>query len=269
MECRDAEALFLPYLEDRLEAEARAALEAHLAACPACRQARAEQRALGTALKQHGRRYAAPARLQLALAEALEAEAVGHAPVVALARLAAVPAQRTYWRPLAMAASLALAVVTSSAVTSYLVRPSGEDRLAEAMIDGHIRSLMADHLTDVASSDQHTVKPWFHGKLDIAPPVEDLKAEGFPLIGGRLDYIDGKPVAALVYRHRQHPINVYVLPASDGGPDLGGGSLSERGFNLLRWRQGGLEIWAVSDLNASELNDFAKLFQARTSETGG
>jgi anti-sigma factor RsiW len=120
---------------------------------------------------------------------------------------------------------------------------------------------MADHLTDVASSDQHTVKPWFHGKLDFAPPVDDFAGDGFPLIGGRLDYLDHRSVAALVYRHAQHPINLFVYPAD--GPDMAPVASVETGYNILHWRSGGMDFWAVSDVNAAELADFEKLLRQK------
>ena len=122
---------------------------------------------------------------------------------------------------------------------------------------------MADHLTDVLSSDQHTVKPWFNGRIDLSPAVEDLAADGFPLVGGRMDYIENRPVAALVYRHRQHPINLFVLPASSA-TGMGSESFSEHGYNVLHWRHGDMSLWAASDLNLAELKEFQRLYEQRT-----
>jgi len=136
-----------------------------------------------------------------------------------------------------------------------------EDTIASEVIDSHLRSLLATHLTDVASSDQHTVKPWFAGRSDVSPPAVDLAAEGFPLIGGRLDLIAGKPVPALVYKRRQHVINLFVLPASRGDrPE----TLGRQGYNLRRWDEGDLGFWAVSDASPAELTEFEHAFRAAT-----
>jgi anti-sigma factor RsiW len=121
---------------------------------------------------------------------------------------------------------------------------------------------MASHLTDVASSDQHTVKPWFTGKLDFAPRVVDLAGQGSPLVGGRLDYLEGHPAAAMVYQRRKHLINLFIWPAADGGTDTIPKATSRHGFNVVSWRVMGIEYWAVSDLNARELLDFVRAFQA-------
>jgi anti-sigma factor RsiW len=126
--------------------------------------------------------------------------------------------------------------------------------LAEELASDHVRSLMADHLFDIRSTDQHTVKPWFLGKLDYAPPVTDLAQVGFPLVGGRLDYIDGRPVAALVYQRQKHTINVYVWPSNGGGSAATPETV--RGFHVEHWTRDGMTFWAVSDLNAAELAQF-------------
>jgi anti-sigma factor RsiW len=133
------------------------------------------------------------------------------------------------------------------------------DTMADAVVDGHVRSLLADHLMDVASTDQHTVKPWFVGRLDFSPPVVDLAPAGFPLVGGRLDYLQGRPAAALVYRRRQHTINVFVLPDEQPSSPSSG---TLRGFHVRQWSSGGMAFWAVSDLQPSELADFVRAWQA-------
>jgi anti-sigma factor RsiW len=142
---------------------------------------------------------------------------------------------------------------------------SNGNHLADEVIGNHVRSLLATHLVDVASSDQHTVKPWFNGKIDFAPDVHDFAAAGFPLVGGRLDYLNGKTVVALVYRRNQHPINLFIAPAPgkvDTTPDI----LSRRGYNLIHWTRQEMEYWAVSDLNAEELHQFAGHLQPGTAK---
>ena len=134
------------------------------------------------------------------------------------------------------------------------------DSMAQAVVDSHVRALMGEHLFDVRSTDQHTVKPWFLGKVDFSPPVEDLAAIGFPLTGGRLDYIAGRPAAALVYARGQHTINLFVWPEeSTGASSMNGRSI--RGFHVRHWTRGGLSFWAVSDLNDVELDQFARALQ--------
>jgi anti-sigma factor RsiW len=128
------------------------------------------------------------------------------------------------------------------------------------LVGSHVRSLEADHLMDVASTDQHTVKPWFAGKLEFSPPVIDLSGEGFPLIGGRLDFLDQKKVAALIYRRNKHVINLFIWPGQTT-PEVD----AQQGFNLIRFECRGMTCWAVSDLNAGELQQFADLFKTQKS----
>jgi anti-sigma factor RsiW len=149
-----------------------------------------------------------------------------------------------------------------------LTGPAVNDRVTQDLIAGHVRSLMASHLTDIASSDQHTVKPWFEGKLDFSPPVSDLADQGFPLVGGRLEYLDNRPVAVLVYRHQQHVINLFVWPATPG-TSAGVQTTVRQGYQLLHWTQGGLQYWAVSNLNLGELQTFIQAVQQATQPTPG
>ena len=155
-------------------------------------------------------------------------------------------------------AALVLVAVISWNLGRVSRAPSGDGLVAQEVIDSHVRSLMANHLEDVPSTDQHTVKPWFNGKLDFSPPVTDLAKDGFPLIGGRLDYLENRPVAALVYQRRKHFINLFIWPSTH---DSRQGAVMRQGYNVLHWTQSGMAFWAASDLNSTELQEFVKLFQ--------
>ena len=161
---------------------------------------------------------------------------------------------------LGMGAAFAFGVVLSIAITIFYGVPGSQDRLAMQVVNGHVRSLMVEHLSDVASTDQHTVKPWFSGKLDYSPPVKDLAADGFPLIGGRLDYMDDRPVAALVYKHQLHTINVFVWPVRSKTSSAYS-SMARLGFNVRAWQGEGMQYWAVSDLNSSDLQKFSEILR--------
>ena len=203
------------------------------------------------------------------LAERIKGEAQYHAapPGLAARVLASLPhetdagkpASRPRWNPWAVASAFSAAFALVLGIGVYLAVPGAEDRLADEVVAGHVRSMMAGQAAGVASSDTHAVKPWFAGKLDFAPPVSDFTTQGFALVGGRLDYVDRRPVAALVYRHRQHLINLFVWPAAGGAHER---SFERQGFHLMRWTRGGMHFWAVSDLNAGELARFKTLLGA-------
>src|SRR5205823_7926285 len=171
----------------------------------------------------------------------------------------------TSWNWLALAASIVFVAIVAWNLVPRLQQPSAsaEQFLATQLIASHVRSLMANHLADVASSDQHTVKPWLDAKLDFAPPVIDLSQQGFPLIGGRLDYLDNRPVAALVYQRRKHFINLFVWPGKTGAarPTM---AMSHEGYQLLHWADPDFNYWAVSDVNANDLQLFKQQFETRT-----
>src|SRR6185295_3273174 len=168
------------------------------------------------------------------------------------------------WNWLALAAAIAVAAIVASSFLPRLRQPGANQFLATQLVASHVRSLMANHLTDVASSDQHTVKPWLDAKLDFAPAVVDLSTDGFPLIGGRLDYLDNRPVAALIYGRRKHFINLFVWPA--GSSTIGAtNAMSREGYQLLHWVDSDFNYWAVSDVNANDLQTFKSKFEAQTS----
>jgi len=173
-----------------------------------------------------------------------------------------VPAPSHSWLRLPAIAfgATGLAGALAGVALTLLVAGGGSSNgsVEQAVIGSHIRSMMADHLTDVLTSDQHTVKPWLSARLDVSPTVRELKDQGFPLVGGRLDYVDGHPAAVVVYRHAKHVINLFAW-ASPGKPDAGFHDESSQGFNIVTWVHDGITYYAVSDLEANQLDDFAKL----------
>ena len=231
------------YLDDELEPARRAIFEEHLAACPECTRELEGQRALRSGLRDGGFRFTAPVGLRERIRSSLRPAA---------------PAPRASIRPWLAAAALLLGVL-GAATGAYLAfgRPADGPDLPHELVAAHVRSLLAEHLYDVQSTDKHTVKPWFQGKVDFSLPVKDLKDQEYPLEGGRLDYLDDRPVAALVYRRHKHVINLFVWPASGGAAPPQ--AETRRGYNLLHWAQGGLNFWAVSDVNAEELAEFGRL----------
>ncbi|GEP00391.1 anti-sigma factor family protein [Methylobacterium haplocladii] len=252
-------ALLHPLVDGELDAADILRCEAHIARCPACTGELEQLHALRAALAGGGVAWRAPDDLRARIVASLAQEEARTAP--------AKPAPRHGWLSrlreavqgwamvpsgLALAASLALAVV--------ITRPVEGDDIAKQLVAGHVRSLLASHLTDVQTSDQHTVKPWFLGKIDFAPPVVDLAEQSFPLVGGRLDYIDNRVVAALIYKRHNHVINLFLWPSGSHVPKPG----AIEGYNILGWQQAGLTFWAVSDLNAVELKEFQDDFAERS-----
>lgn len=223
------------------------ALEQRIAADPALAAERARIEALRQALHDKLPLEEAPAALRARIRDAVGLTA---------ARPASGFSRRVTWQ--ALAASVVCAAVLSSGGTWYTMRATPGDEVAEAVLASHLRSLMAPQPIDVASSDRHTVKPWFAGRTDLSPPAIDLGAEGFPLVGGRLDLIAGQPVPALVYKRGQHVINLFVLPASRGGRGEG---VVRRGYNLRHWDEGDLGFWVVTDASTPELAEFERLFR--------
>jgi anti-sigma factor RsiW len=244
MRCEEAEILLHALIDDELDAGHARAIETHVATCQRCAAQLRDYRAMRGALASANLSYQAPADLRRRIDARLPTPAR--------------PDRRALLKGFAAGAGLSSAIAAGLLIA--VVRNDRDSRITSEVVSAHLRSLQADHLADVLSSDQHTVKPWFNGRLDVAPPVLDLTTQGFTLIGGRLDYIDGKPVAALVYRRRAHVINLF---ATEGGGGPRGASMEMvQGFNVRRWSEPGFSLWAISDLNAEELEDFGRKFEA-------
>jgi anti-sigma factor RsiW len=244
------------YLDQELDLPGVVAIDQHLAACPACKQFFARHAALQSAVRQHATYYTAPSALAdrvRATVGAAAAASPARTPEPAGARL---PFGR--WLPLG-AAVAAAAVVSWTAAIQYAAL-GGDDALAEQVIASHARAVLTTHLADVASSDQHTVKPWLSSRLDFSPPVTDLARQGFPLTGGRLDYLDSRPVAALVFGHRQHVIDLFVWPDPKASRAGGLRSQQKNGYTVVHWTEGGMAFWAISDLNPAEMKSFAEIY---------
>jgi anti-sigma factor RsiW len=255
--CSDAQRLLNACLDGELDLERTLDVEAHIADCATCSAEYANLRALRAALRSETSALyrRAPADLARRVRGAVRAE-----------EEAAKPAYRRR-RPWAFAAgTLAFAALVLIGIILPIVRTgtssaADQDRLVADLVDDHVRSLMAAHLMDVASTDRHTVRPWFSGKIDFSPPVVDLSASGFALVGGRLDDLDERPVAALVYRHGKHWINVFVWPVSANAPEPSGGVATHHGYNIVFWRSADLNYAAVSDAAQPELVTFEGLLR--------
>ena len=235
-------------IDDELDAGHAREVETHAAACPNCAAELAQHREMHQAMRS--------ANLRLAASEALRSRVEAAIPTPAAPALA--PTRRSLLQGFAFGTALSAAVAAS--VVFVVVRSDQDQRVLGDVVSAHLRSLQAEHLTDVPSSDQHTVKPWFNGRLGMAPPVADLTAQGFTLLGGRLDYIDGKPVAAIVYRRRVHIINLFVAVAADSHHAAARSEVVQ-GFNTLRWSDQGLRFIAISDIGSDELRDFHTKFE--------
>jgi anti-sigma factor RsiW len=247
----DPSLLVHAYLDGELDPANALEVERRLAADPALAAERARIEALRQVIAEKLPREAAPP----ALLRRIET-AIGARPMPA--RFSARPT----WQ--ALAASVLVALFIGSGSTWLALGPISSERTADLLVASHLRALMAPQPIDVASSDQHTVKPWFNGKIPESPRVVDLSAEGFPLVGGRIDVVGRVPVPTLVYRTRQHLISLTALPASLASSTAGKNAIA--GYNTLTWTDNGLSYWAVSDVNAAELDAFAKAFRTGTPE---
>src|SRR5438132_2254552 len=272
MNCEEATKLMDGYLDGELDPITSQTIEQHLRECDKCDQAYKAHALLIRSISDKTPYYKAPAGLRERIQSSLREEIAERSPRSVLRDIPSLFRSKqserravpfgTQWSWLALAAAIVLAAVIASNLVPRLQRPGADQLLATQLIASHVRSLMANHLTDVASSDQHTVKPWLDAKLDFAPAVADLGSEGFPLIGGRLDYLNNRTVAALVYQRRKHFINLFVWPAA---PDATGTpkTITRQGYQLLHWTDSDFNYWAVSDVNDKDLQAFKQLFEER------
>jgi len=245
MTCEEARVLLHALIDGELDASHAREVEAHAATCAKCTAELATFRGMRQRLQGQNLRYTAPPMLRKSIDKAV--------PVTA----------GTSRRGLlqGFAAGSIVSAAAAASLTFVVLRGDRDSSILGEAVSAHLRSLQADHLTDVLSSDRHTVKPWFNGRIDLAPPVIDLTGQGFTLIGGRLDFIDGKPVAAIVYRRRVHVINLFVMQGI--GQVLSAPKLQViQGFNILRWSDQGFNLMAVSDLAQDELEEFHGKFDS-------
>jgi mycothiol system anti-sigma-R factor len=273
MNCEEIANLMDGYLDGELDALTSQGIEQHLRDCPKCEQAYEVETAMAHAISQAAPYYKAPLELRERIQVSLR-EAIGATTSRGAAGEGSLPVRRPEsvrrgvffdmpWNWLALAAAIVLAAIVGSTLLPRLRQPGADQFLATQLIASHVRSLMADHLTDVASSDQHTVKPWLDVKLDFAAPVMDLTNQGFPLIGGRLDYLDNHSVAALVYQKRKHFINLFIWPTTSTDSKAQE-MVTRQGYHLLHWIDGDFTYWAVSDVNVNDLQSFKQVFQEQT-----
>lgn len=247
MTCDEAKILLHALLDNELDAGHAREVEAHIAGCPVCAAEFAAQREMQRMLAGTDLRYTAPPGLRSRI-EASLPQPQGQQPT-----------RRAVLRGFAMGS--AVSALAASGVVALVLRQDDQQRILSEVVSAHLRSLQAGHLIDVVSTDQHTVKPWFNGKLDVAPPVIDLTAQGFTLVGGRLDYIDARAIGAVVYKRRQHVINLFVsqTASTEHRPPK---TQTMQGFNCRRWGNRGLNFWAVSDIGNDELTEFVDKFEA-------
>jgi len=274
MNCEQATDLMDGYLDGELDPITNQAIEQHLRDCRNCDQRYTANRTLIRAINSAIPYHKAPVELRERIQSSLREE-IAERPtrnVAPDAQPVIAKEQReprsvlfgTSWNWLALAASIVFVAIIAWNLVPRLQRPGAEQFLATQLIASHARSLLANHLTDVASSDHHTVKPWLDAKLDFAPEVVHLSSEGFPLIGGRLDYLDNRPVAALVYGRRKHFINLFIWPTA-ADATRAPKTMTRQGYQLLHWADSEFNYWAVSDVNIDDLQTFKQQFEARTS----
>jgi anti-sigma factor RsiW len=250
MRCASSRTVLELQLDGELSASESAEIQEHIEYCAPCNELYRRLEHLQSDIRMQATRHTVPAHLQHRIQAALR-EAAGSEP----------QPRRMRWNWMAVAASILLVISMAWNIATLRSRDSAaRDILAQEVLSSHLRSLMGTHLLDVPSSDQHTVKPWFNGKLNFSPDVKDFASQGFRLVGARIEYLDDKPVAALVYQRRQHFINLFMWP-SPSSSQSGYSEMKRSGYNLVSWTEDGMTCWAVSDLQTSELEQFADLYQ--------
>ncbi|HUE43286.1 MAG TPA: anti-sigma factor [Candidatus Sulfotelmatobacter sp.] len=253
MSCELTRSILHGYLDGELDAARAAEFERHLLSCPQCVTELEAQESLRSTVQRAGLRERAPEKMRRNLLAALSGTTEPAKTVTPIRPKSSI--RPTWW--LTLAAAAVFVIVLGSRFLPNLTQGRGGDEMTAAIVDAHLRSLQPGHLEDVISTDQHTVKPWFDGRIDFAPPVHDFVSDGFPLQGGRLDVVRGKTVAVLVYGRRKHIVNVFIWPTSerDMSPEQG----SQLGYNWIDWRKGGMELVAISDVSVSDLTGLQKL----------
>jgi len=254
--CENNERLLQGYFDGELDLVRSLEFEEHAKTCPQCAQQLRELQAMRGSMRAANLYERAPDILRTRIRAALPVQVEALPPPVPVPPPVPMP-RRPVLEWLAVAAAVLIAVFLGAKVLPN-IGGQKQNLVAEEIVASHIRSMQPGHLLDVESTDQHTVKPWFDGKLDFAPPVFDLKDQGFPLVGGRLDYIDRRNVAALVYQRQKHFINVFVWP-EESKAEKPPESQTIQGYNLVFWMHNGMNFCAASDLNLTELRQFAQL----------
>jgi anti-sigma factor RsiW len=229
------------YSDGELDASQQSYIEQHLEGCLACREVYDKLQRLQAGIRAQAPYFRAPESLGVRIVSSVYRSESGGVRV---------------WKWMAIAASVALVLSLGAQVFLRKATPTANELLARDLFAGHARSMLGGHLVDVVSSDQHTVKPWFNNKLDFSPDVKDLSSAGYPLFGGRLDYLERRPVAALVFRRAKHVINLFILPSSQSRPE----AISENGYHVVSWTRDGMTYCAVSDVNLDDLKVFAQLY---------
>jgi len=255
MNCDDSRVYLPAYLDDELGVAESLLVQKHLSHCKNCRRAQDQRQALRTALRNPDLVAHPSADFSKHLQATVRQAAKGEARLQRPSWLETMRFESFRWIPAAIV--LVLTTALGGLFVMSRMRTSQDQLMASAVLAGHIRSLQANHLVDVPSSDRHTVKPWFQGKLDFSPPVPDLSELGWTLIGGRLDYLEGRPVAALIYKRRMHNINVFLWP-NHGSADEVIRQEDSQGYQILHWNGAETTYWVVSDLNGAELLEFGR-----------